>query len=86
MNWPRLRWKYWVDIFRRSQSEQDLDDEINAHIALETHERMSQGESRQAAHRAALRDIQSIALVKENTRDVWAWRTVEQVIQDLQTS
>src|SRR5262249_16810124 len=33
--------------------------------------------------RAALRDMQSIALVKENTRDAWAWRTVEQFVQDL---
>src|SRR6516225_1864869 len=83
MNWSQLRWKYWLDIFRRSESERDMDDEINAHIALEIHERMSQGESQESAHRAALRDVQSIALVKENTRDVWAWRWAVQFIQDL---
>src|SRR5262245_7237256 len=71
-----------MDIFRRSQLERELDDEIRAHIALDIQERISQGDSPEAAHKAALRAMRSVALVKENTRDARTWRFVEQFIQD----
>ena len=82
MNWKRLRWRYWIDVFRGRQLEQDLDEEIQAHVALDLQQRIGQGESADAARTAALREVRSLALVKETTRDAWAWRSVERVMQD----
>jgi len=82
MNWGRFRWRYWIDLFRGRQLEQDLDEEIRAHIALEMQQRIDKGESTDEARTAALREVRSITLVKEATRDAWAWRTVERIMQD----
>src|SRR5262249_45369007 len=83
MNWARLRWKYWTHVFSRRRVEQDLDDEIRSHVELETSDRIERGESEEAARTAALREVRSVMLVKETTREVWAWRSVEVLIQDL---
>src|SRR5437879_2315935 len=83
MNFERLRWRYWIDVFRGRQLEQDLDDEIQAHVALEIQRRIEQGESADAARQAALSELRSVALVKEATREAWAWRPVERAMQDL---
>src|SRR2546425_10557032 len=83
VNWQRWRWMYWMDIFRRRQVERDLDEEINAHIAIEIQRRIESGESPEAARTAALREVRSVALVKEATRDVWAWGSFERFAQDL---
>jgi predicted permease len=74
---------FWMDIFRRRQVDRDLDEELKAHIAIEIQRRIEQGEAPEAARTAALREVRSVAFVKEATRDVWAWASVERVVQDL---
>jgi putative ABC transport system permease protein len=83
MKWRRWKWTYWVDVFRRKQLERDLDEEIQAHIAFETQRRIERGLSPEAARTEAMREIRSVAAVKENTRDAWAWRSLESLMQDL---
>src|SRR5262245_16751171 len=83
MNWQRWRWKYWMDPFRRRQLNQNLDEEINAHVSLEVQRRVELGESPDEARTAALREMRGIAFVKEATRDAWAWGTYERLAQDL---
>lgn len=83
MNWTRLRWKYWTDIFRRRQIDRDLSDEINAHIALEAKRRIEQGESADNARMHALREIRSFGALQEVTRDSWSWNGVERILQDV---
>jgi putative ABC transport system permease protein len=83
MNWSRWKWTYWVDLFRRKQLERDLDEEIQAHIAFETQRRIERGVSPETARTEAMREIRSVAAIKENTRDAWAWRSLESLMQDL---
>src|SRR5262249_46048350 len=82
MNWIRLICRYWVDIFRRRQLEKELDEEIEAHVALDIQQRIEQGESAEIARTAALREMRSIGVVKEATRDAWAWRSADRLMQD----
>ena len=70
MNWQRWKWRYWLDVFRRSRLERDLDEEVNSHIAIETERRIRLGESPEQARINSLREIRSLAFVKEAARDV----------------
>ena len=72
-----------MDAFRRRQLNQNLDEEINAHVALEVRRRVELGELPEEARTAALREMRGIAFVKEATRDAWAWGTYERLAQDL---
>jgi len=83
MNWQRLRMKYWVDLFRRDRLEQDLDEELQAHLAIQIRRRVELGASPETARTAALQELRSAAYVKGETRDTWAWRSIEQFVQDL---
>src|SRR5262245_57926179 len=83
MNWQRWRWTYWMDLFRRRKLAQELDEEIHAHIAMETQRRISEGQSPDAARTDAMREVRSISMVKEQTRDIWAWASAERLSQDL---
>jgi len=83
MIWQPLRWRYWVDLFRRRKLTQDLDEEIGAHINIEIQRRVEQGESPAEARTAALREVRSVTFVKEATRDAWAWTSFERLAQDL---
>jgi putative ABC transport system permease protein len=74
----RLSW-----IFRRGNAENDLDNEIRAHLAIETRERIDAGESPELARAGARKDFGNELLVKETTRRVWQWRWLEEFWRDL---
>jgi predicted permease len=61
----------------------ELDEEIEAHLEMAKRERMERGESPESAERAARREFGNRTLVKEVTREVWGWRSLERVWQDL---
>ena len=69
-------------IFKRRQLEKDLNDELAAHIAMETDMRMQEGESREAARQAALRQFGNVGLVAEVTRRMWGFMWFEQALKD----
>jgi predicted permease len=70
-------------LLRWHQQERDLQDELAAHVAMDTQERIEAGESPEAAVRAAWRDFGNVARVVEDTRAAWGWTGVEQFAQDL---
>src|SRR5256885_3767278 len=82
MYWKRFIWRYWIDIFRRRRLERELEEEINSHIALDIQQRVDHGDPVETARTAALRELRSVALVKETTRDAWTWQFMERVLQD----
>jgi predicted permease len=59
-----------------------LDDDIRDHIARETQDNLDRGMSPEEAHRQAMLRFGSVALAKEDTREVWTWRWLEQLAQD----
>lgn len=68
---------------RRRLTERDLDDEIQAHLALEMQDRIRVGETPEEAGRGARRAFGNVGLVKDRTRDVWRHVWLESVLQDL---
>jgi hypothetical protein len=70
-------------LLRWRQQERDLQDELAAHVEMDTQERIEAGESPETARRAAWRDFGNVALVTEDTRVAWGWTGVEQFAQDL---
>jgi putative ABC transport system permease protein len=69
--------------FRRRHRETDLDDEIRFHLEQEAQLRRDSGETPEAADLAARRAFGSVTLVKEVTRAMWGWTSIERIVQDL---
>jgi hypothetical protein len=66
--------------FRFAQGKRPLDgldDDIREHIDRETQDNIDRGMTPEEAHRQAMLSFGNVALVKEDTRAVWAWRRVD---------
>ncbi len=55
----------------RRLDEDDLQDEIRAHLTIAADERMANGADRESARTAALKDFGNVTLTRETARDVW---------------
>jgi predicted permease len=65
----RLRW-----LFARRQREEELEEELAFHLEEEAEDR---------GYDAARRNLGNLGLIKEDTRQMWGWTWVEQLMQDL---
>jgi putative ABC transport system permease protein len=74
--------KFWTWPNRRRR-EEELDEEIQAHLRMAAQERAEQGERSEQARAAATREFGNVALVKEVTRDMWGYRWLETLLQDI---
>ena len=68
---------------RRRAKEDQLYAELQFHLDEEAAERQEAGLPEEQARRAARRDLGNLSLVREDTRAVWSWRLLEQLLQDL---
>ena len=68
---------------RRERMLHDLDEDIRGHIETETQDNIAQGMAPDEARRAAMLKFGNVTRVTEDTRDVWSWVWVEQLLQDL---
>src|SRR5258708_2163738 len=66
-----------------SSRDDDLDRELQVHLDLEAEEHEQAGLKPDQARLEAHRAFGSVALTKEDTREVWAWTSVERVRQDV---
>jgi putative ABC transport system permease protein len=66
-----------------SRRDDDLDDEIRAHLAMSRQDRIGRGQSPEQASAAARREFGNAVLVKEVTREMWGWSSLERLAQDL---
>jgi putative ABC transport system permease protein len=67
----------------KRRREHELEEEIRAHLAMAIRERIEQGEGPAEAEANARREFGNVALVKEVTRDMWGWRWLDTLLQDL---
>ena len=79
MTLRQLRRWFW----RTDRDERDLDDEIAFDLAREAELRAERGESIEEARAGARRDFGNVALVKEVTRDMVRWRSLETFALDV---
>jgi macrolide transport system ATP-binding/permease protein len=68
---------------RRRRKEAELREELEFHLEEEAEERQTEGLAAQEAQYAARRELGNITLLKENTRAMWTWTSLEQLVQDL---
>jgi predicted permease len=81
VNWHGWKWTI-ARLFRLTQTDQDLDDEIRAHLAIETRRRVDAGDPVEAAGAASEKDFGNISLIKETTREMWTSSSLERLWQD----
>ncbi len=70
-------------LIRRRQAERDMDDEIRAHLDIDRADREESGEAPQEAEQNARRALGNELAIKEVTREMWGWITLEKIWHDL---
>jgi predicted permease len=68
---------------RRKRMMEDLDRDIREHIEMETQDNIGRGMSPEEARHAAMRKFGNVTRVKEETREVWSFVGLEQLLQDV---
>ena len=63
--------------FRRQQRDEELDAEIQQHLDEAIRDRMERGETPDEARANALREFGNVGLVKEVTREMWGWASLD---------
>ena len=85
MDTPAELWRKLTFFLRRRQFHRDLEEEMQYHVAMKTEahvtrqEGMSSGEARNAAHR----EFGNTLLLREKSRDLWGFRWLETLLQDM---
>src|SRR5260370_37050476 len=74
-----MRFSFW----RRKLRQQQLEQELQSHLQMAVRERIDRGESAERAQQAARQEFGNVELVQQVTRDQWAWRWLEELVQDL---
>jgi len=69
-------------LLRRHKQEQDLQDEVAAHLRMDAIERIEHGAVPDDARQAARRDFGNVLVVTEATRSTWGWTLLDQCLQD----
>src|SRR5262245_43763831 len=70
-------------LVHRRRAERELDEEIRAHLEMETERNIADGMSPEEARLAARRSFGSVAIAKEDRRAMWGLGTLETFWQDL---
>jgi macrolide transport system ATP-binding/permease protein len=72
----KLRWR------ARRRKDDDVLEELQFHLAEEADERHAAGMREDQARWAARRDLGNVTLLREETRAIWTWTSLEQLAQD----
>src|SRR5215475_6506862 len=73
----------WSKRGERKHPLSDLESDIQNHIDIETQDNIARGMSPEEARYAAVRKFGNVTRVMEDTREVWAIRWLDHLIQDL---
>jgi putative ABC transport system permease protein len=70
-------------VWGRKRREEELQEEIHAHLALAEREEMESGRTGKEAAFAARREFGNVSIAEETTRDMWGSRWLSGFLQDL---
>ncbi len=76
--WRRLLFYLWRDRFDR-----ELEEEMRFHLEMKAEENLAAGVSPEEAGYAARRQFGNQTLLKEDSRDMWGFRSLETLAQDM---
>src|ERR1700689_36355 len=72
-----------VPFWKRNKRNEELNEEIRAHLLLGEREEMGSDQSRKDAQLAARREFGNETLARETTQDMWGWRWLCDLMQDV---
>jgi len=75
--------KWMKQLFLRRRIYGDLSDEIQAHLEEKIEELVARGMPRKEAAAAARREFGNVTLTKEDSREVWRWPSIENLLADV---
>ena len=75
--------KWLRQLFSRRRQFRELSDEIEEHLEEKIEELVADGVSREEATHAARREFGNVPLVQEDSRSVWRWLFVENLLADI---
>jgi hypothetical protein len=81
MKWLSQFGRRLLMLFRRSQFDRDLEDEMRLHRELREQEQLEAGVAPEEARYAARRRIGNDLVLREESRDMWGWNSVETLIR-----
>ena len=70
-------------LLRREQFDADLDEEMRLHRELREQEEIERGVSAREARYAAQRRFGNDLVLREESRDMWGWNWLENLVQDV---
>lgn len=72
--------KFWANWGKR---DKELEKEIRHHLQMAAEDRVERGASMRDAQAGARREFGNVGLAKQTVRDVWGWRWLENLFEDL---
>jgi predicted permease len=69
--------------WHRQKRESELDEEIQSHLQMAAQDRADRGETPEQARRSARRELGNVGLIKDVTREMWGWASLERFLEDL---
>ncbi len=79
--WQRITaWRPWS---AEQLREKELEQELRVHLELQAEEQKEAGLSADEARYAASRAFGNTTRIKEDTREIWTWASLERLAQDL---
>jgi len=76
-------WMPWRSRRMREQEERELEEELSAHLAIETRQRIERGQSADAAETGARLVLGNLGKIREETRETWGWTGMEAILNDI---
>src|SRR5512145_2094935 len=76
-------WRRLLFYVRRYQFDRDLEEEMRFHLEMKAEENLADGISPEEARYEAQRQFGNQALLREVSRDMWSFRSLEALSQDL---
>ena len=83
MNWLSELWRRLMFTFERRRFDRDLEDEMRAHHEMKTADVIEAGTSPEEARYAAQRTFGNTTLLREDSREMWGWGSLDRLWQDL---
>jgi len=76
-------WRLLLFYLRREQFDRELEEEMRFHLEMKAEENLAAGVSPEEARYAAQRQFGNQTLLREVSRDMWSFRSLETLAQDL---
>jgi putative ABC transport system permease protein len=73
----------FIGIFRKARLEQQLDEDVRAHLEMLAEENLRRGMEPEEARYAALQQFGNVSSMKEECRERWKIRIIEELLQDV---